>query len=186
MPNDPPDDELMEALRRGDESAAEELFARYYPRLVALVRRQMGWKLREVEDSSDIAQSVLRSFFGRAADAGYVAKAEEGLWPLLVSITLNKIRNRAKSWDRMCRQSRRTVPLVEAGLPQVGQLPEDAAILKELVERLLKTFPEKRRKIVVCLLQGYGVGETANHVGVSNRTVYNTRQAAAELLKPML
>ena len=57
-------------IRQGDEQAAEELVRRYEPEIRLEVR---GWLrlrnpgLRRVFDSMDICQSVLASFFARAA-----------------------------------------------------------------------------------------------------------------------
>ena len=57
-------------IRHGDERAAEELVRRYEPEIRLEVR---GWlrlrnpALRRVFDSMDICQSVLASFFARAA-----------------------------------------------------------------------------------------------------------------------
>src|SRR5947207_8697176 len=93
------DQQLISAYRQGDEAAASALFERYYLRLLELIRRQLGWKLREVEGSTDVAQSVLKSFFSQIRQNRVEIGPDNSLWPLLVTIALNKLRNRGKFWQ---------------------------------------------------------------------------------------
>jgi RNA polymerase sigma factor (sigma-70 family) len=182
-----PDEALIREYREGDEEAARRLFERCYVRLIELIRRQLGWRLKEVEGSTDIAQSVMRSFFGRARDDQVRFGPEDSLWPLLVTITLNKIRNRAKFWQRDRRDRSRQVTLAEHNDPlENDPSPQDAAMLAELIKQLLEPFPERRRKIIELLLEGHGVGEIAGMVGTTERTVYNTRMAAAKILEQLV
>ncbi len=182
-----PDQELIDEYRSGDEEAARRLFERYYTRLIELIRRQLGWRLKEVEGSTDIAQSVMRSFFGRAREAQVQFGPEDSLWPLLVTITLNKIRNRAKFWQRDRRDRSRQVTLAEHNDPLESEpSPQDAAMMTELIKQLLEPFPERRRRIIELILEGHGVGEIAAMVGATERTVYNTRMAAAKILEQLV
>lgn len=182
-----PDQALINEYRAGDEEAARRLFERYYARLIELIRRQTGWRLKEVEGSTDIAQSVMRSFFGRAREDQVRFGPEDSLWPLLVTITLNKIRNRAKFWQRDRRDRSRQVTLAEHNDPLESEpSPQDAAMLTELIQQLLEPFPERRRKIIELLLEGHGVGEIAALAGTTERTVYNTRMAAAQILEQLV
>ena len=181
-----PDHRLISALRDGDESAADELFHRYYGRLVDLVQRNMGWRLREVEHPSDVVQSVFLSVFGQGHSDKIEVASRGSLWPLLVTIALNKVRNRARFWARDRRDRAREIPAQDAQVADAQPTAEDASILKELIELLLEPFPSRRRQSLEHILQGYGVGETADSVGVSERTVYNTRQTAMTMLAQYL
>jgi len=182
-----PDQRLIQDYRSGDEEAARRLFERYHTRLIELIRRQLGYKLKEVEGSTDIAQSVMRSLFDHAKDDQVRFGPEDSLWPLLVTITLNKIRNKAKYWQRERRDRSRQVTLAEHNDPLESEpSPQDAAMLAELIQQLLEPFPERRRKIIELILEGYGVGEIAAMVGATERTVYNTRQAAAKILEQLV
>lgn len=64
--------EFLRRIRAGDEHAAAELVRRYEPAIRLEVRLRLGDpRLRRVLDSMDICQSVLASFFVRAAVGQY-------------------------------------------------------------------------------------------------------------------
>jgi len=182
------DDDLLRAFKAGDDAAGEALFERYFDRLTRLVRSKMGWRLKRVEGSSDVAQSVMRTVFRRSrSDADIHTDAEGSLWPLLAAIAVNKLCNRAKYWQRQRRDQRREVALDETfDSLERGPTPEDVAELEDLIEHLLEPFPERRRRILQLVLQDRPTQEIAEAVQVSQRTVYATRQAAGELLTRLL
>jgi DNA-directed RNA polymerase specialized sigma24 family protein len=182
-----PDQQLISAYRKGDEEAATALFERYYARLLELIRRQLGWQLKEVEGSSDVAQSVLRSLFSQIGGRSVTLGPDDSLWPLLVTIALNKVRNLGKYWQREKRDLGRQVPLEADNDPlERGPSPQDAAAVKELIDQLLAPFSERRRKIIELILEGEAVGHIASEVGTTERTVYNTRRAAGQILEQVL
>jgi DNA-directed RNA polymerase specialized sigma24 family protein len=112
---------------------------------------------------------------------------EDGdLWPLLVRISLNKIRNKAKFWNRDRRDQNRLSSLTGMDAVRKDPSPEDVAALNETVKELFGRFSERRQAVLSLLLQDYGVGEIANELGISERTVYNTRVAAAEVLRELI
>ena len=185
-PHEPDDQQLIAALGKDQGAAAEQLFARYYQRLVGHVQRKMGARLKQSETASDVAQSVFRSVFGRGQQEQIALEEGSSLWPLLTTIALNKIRNRARYWGRERRDRSRQAPLTDATFLQGDPTPADQAILEELVEQVLAAFPERRQQILKLVLQGYSVGETAEQIGVSERTVYETRRKADEILRQYL
>lgn len=181
------DERLLAAYRSGHEEAATALFERYYQRLIELIRRQSGWRLKQAEGSTDVAQSVLRSFFEQIRSRPVEIAPDAGLWPLMATITLNKIRNRGKFWQRKQRDPTRMQPLAAGSDPlENGPSAEDAVVLEDLIERLLKPFSERRRRILEGILAGQPVNRIALQVGTSERTVFNTRQAAAKILEQIL
>ncbi len=183
----PPDQELVAAYRAGGEEAATALFERYYARLLELIRREQGWRLRQAEGSADIAQSALRSFFAQLRESPVELVGDDNLWPLLVTITLNKVRNRGKFWQRQRRDPSRQAPIEAGDDPlEQGPSPADAVVLKELIENLLAPFSDRRRRTVEMILEGHTNRAIAKEVGTTERTIYNTRQAAAKILKALL
>ena len=178
------DKELISAYRVGNTEAARVLFDRYYARLIALVHRERGSRLKSIEESTDVAQSVLKSLFGQLVGGPMSMQSCDSLWPLLATIALNKIRNRGKFWQRACRDLARVQSIEQAADPlERGPLPEDAVILRDLVENLLAAFSDRRRRIIELVLEGHPVHTIAAALKISERTVYDTRQAAAEILE---
>jgi DNA-directed RNA polymerase specialized sigma24 family protein len=181
------DERLLAAYRAGQDEAATALFERYYQRLIELIRRQSGWRVKLAEGSTDVAQSVLRSFFEQIRSRPVEIGADDSLWPLLATITLNKIRNRGKFWQRKQRDPARRQALEAGADPlETGPSAEDAVVLEDLIEHLLEPFSERRRRILEGILAGQPVNKIALEVGASERTVFNTRQAAAKILEQIL
>src|SRR5713226_6267484 len=82
---------FMKRVRAGDEQAATELVRLYEPEIRREVRlRLRDSRLRRDFDSVDICQSVLASFFVRAALGQYELDQPEHLIKLLVTMTRNK------------------------------------------------------------------------------------------------
>jgi RNA polymerase sigma factor (sigma-70 family) len=182
-----PDAELLAAYQAGDDQAAATLFRRYYQRLRALAHGQLGWDVKGVEDSSDLAQSVFESVFLRCRSQQIVVGPDASLWPLLATITLNKARNRRKYHRRQKRDRRRDVPIDDCDPLQSGPSPADAMMLEEVIDNLINAFDsDRRQQIVRCLLEGQAIPEIAAQVGTSERTVYKTREAAMRILTDVL
>src|SRR5262249_24504243 len=97
MSNDPGFAELIDRVRKGDELAAAELVRLYEPEIKRSIRfRLTDPHLRRLLDPSDIVQSVLRSFFARAAGGQYELESEENLKRLLVTMARNKLVDHAR------------------------------------------------------------------------------------------
>ncbi len=72
MSDDSSFQDLIRRVRSGDDDAAAELVRRYEPAIRRVVRlRLTDARLRRVFDSMDVCQSVLGSFFVRAAMGQY-------------------------------------------------------------------------------------------------------------------
>ncbi|MDR3639001.1 MAG: ECF-type sigma factor [Isosphaeraceae bacterium] len=109
---------LIERVRAGDERAAEELVRRYEPMVRRAARvRLADPRLRQVLDSVDICQSVMASFFVRAALGQYELNEPDQLLRLLATMARNKLANQARGQ----RAARRDCRRVEAGALEAGE-----------------------------------------------------------------
>jgi RNA polymerase sigma-70 factor (ECF subfamily) len=90
--------DLVRRVRAGEEAAAAELVRRYEPHLhrVARIQLRNNPRLRRALDSVDICQSVLQSFFVRAASGQYDLDTPEQLQRLLEVMARNKMATHAR------------------------------------------------------------------------------------------
>jgi RNA polymerase sigma factor (sigma-70 family) len=180
------DRELLDRIRQHDEAAERALFQRYYDRLLRFARGKMNLRLQTVEPASDVALSAMKSVL-LGIPLGRVEVGSRGdLWPLLVAVTLNKIRSRWRRHSGPRRDLGRNVPLGDYEFLLCREGDADAAELNDLVEQLLSKFPGRRRRILEMVLEGYRVNEIARELGIAERTVYNTRQRAMATLRELL
>ena len=185
--------ELVVRLRGGDAEAAEEVFARYAQRLTALAEQQLSRKLAARLDGADVVQSVFRTFFRRSSAGEFRIDSSAELWRLLVQITLQK----ARAYGRQHTAGVRDVAAEEPGggaafLREIVAHepgPEEAAVLIDQIETLLRGLPPLYCDLLQLRLEGYSVSDTATRLGVSRRTVHRglhllqqrlTRSAASE------
>src|SRR5215469_14317421 len=113
--------EFIRRIRQGDEQAAMELVRRHEAEIRLEVRswlRMRNPALRRVFDSMDICQSVLASFFARAAVGDFDLDEPRQLIRLLVGMARKKVAEQARHHQRQRRDIRR---VGEAG-PEMGDL----------------------------------------------------------------
>ena len=168
--------ELVVRLRGGDPEAAEEIFARYAQRLTALAEQQLSRKLAARLDGADVVQSVFRTFFRRSSAGEFRIDSSAELWRLLVQITLQK----ARAYGRQHTAGVRDVAAEEPGggaafLREIVAHepgPEEAAVLIDQIETLLRGLPPLYCDLLQLRLEGHSVSDTAVRLGVSRRTVH--------------
>src|SRR3954447_5404398 len=96
MPHDDEFAELIRRARHGDPQAARELIGKYEPAIRREARLRLGPRLRPQFDSMDLCQSVLGSFFVRIAAGQYDFESPGHLMRLLITMTRNKVREKAR------------------------------------------------------------------------------------------
>ena len=105
------DDGFIEFIRRvraGDEEASAELVRVYEPAIRVAVRARLtDPRLRRLLDSTDVCQSVLGNFFGRATSGQFELKDPKQLVALLVTMARNRITNHALQQQAARRDHRR-------------------------------------------------------------------------------
>jgi RNA polymerase sigma-70 factor (ECF subfamily) len=182
---------LMSRLRAGDEQAASEVFHRFAHRLVALARTRLDRRLRQKIDPEDILQSVYKSFFRRHRQGQFDLADWDSLWSLLTLLTVRKCRQ----WVRRFHADRRDIdrepgPVGEPDGSGPGwealardPTPEEAAMLAETVENLLKGLKERDRAIVSLSLQGYAAAEISAQLVLPQRTVFRVLERVKQGLQ---
>jgi RNA polymerase sigma-70 factor (ECF subfamily) len=178
MSDDSSFDELVTRFQDGSQSAATELFDRYASRLVLLARRRLGDRLRPRVDPEDVVQSAFRSFFVGNGEKKFDIQDPDALWGLLTVITLRKCSRQIERYYASRRDIRREFRHDNgddstAGMEFFAQepRPEEAAVLAEIVERIIADLEPREREILTQHLQGADVEEIAQNISRSTRTV---------------
>jgi DNA-directed RNA polymerase specialized sigma24 family protein len=189
---------LVERLKAGDHEAAQLLWRRYYPRLVALARKKLQGASRRVADEEDAAQCAFNSFCRRAEQGQFPTLTDrEGLWALLVVLTARKVADQVKHDRRekrgggqvrgdsaMHAREGETAPAGLDGLAGDDPTPEEAALLAEEVETLLGRLSDPAvRQVAVFKLEGYSNAEIASRQGCSVPTVERRLAIIRRLLR---
>jgi len=174
-------------LRAGNPAAAQQLWERYFARLVGLARQKLRALPRRAADEEDVALSALDSFCRGAARGRYPNLTDrDNLWHLLVTITARK----ALQLRRLERRQKRGGGNVRgdsafhlgtndvAGEGDVEQVigttptPEFAAQTVEEYQRLLARLTDPSlRSVAVWKMEGYTNEEIAARLNCVPRTV---------------
>ncbi|MGI9519590.1 MAG: ECF-type sigma factor [Pirellulaceae bacterium] len=170
---------------------AEQIWADYFPRLMAFARKKMGVMPRRTLDEEDIALSALKSFF-KGADAGrFELSGRDDLWRLLVTITARKVtqhRRHQLADKRGGGQVRgesvfhRVDDAEAVGLANVlddNRLPEMADQVVAVCDELLNELgEEKLRQTALLRMEGYNNQEISEQLGCS---VSRTKQRVSRI-----
>ncbi len=169
-------------LKAGDPQAAQQLWERYFQRLVGLARKKLHGAKRQVADEEDVALSAFDTFC-RGAEQGRFPRLEDrdNLWNILVLLTARKAWHLVRDEGRHKRGGK-VVPLAdtpspdeESGLDQfAGQdpTPEFAAQVAEEYQLLLAQLSDPELEAVaVWKMEGYTNEEIAAKLDCTLRTV---------------
>jgi RNA polymerase sigma factor (sigma-70 family) len=159
---------LISRVRAGDEAAAVELVGRYEP----LIRREVRLKLenarlRRALDSMDVCQSVLASFFIRAAAGEYDLDQPGQLVRLLVTIARNKVASAARREFSLRRDGRRvdcsTRSLATVPAPQPG--PSTIVASAELLRAFRAGLSDEEQRLADLRGEGDSWSQIAAKLG---------------------
>jgi RNA polymerase sigma factor (sigma-70 family) len=171
-------------LKDGDALAVQNLWTRYFERLVRLAKKKLGNSPKRVADEDDIAQNVFHSLC-RGAKAGRFSDVSrrDDLWWLLLGITRQKVADYVRKETAQKRgpsqvqtegglNPRESQPFMLDQLLGDEPSPEFLAILNEQNEHLLNLLRDDQlRRIAMWRIEGYTVEEIANLLAVSDRTI---------------
>ena len=160
--------EFLRRIRAGDESAAVELVRRYEPALRLEIRlRLRDPRLRRLLEPADLCQSVLKSFFVRAALGQFDLDSPERLLALLRTMARNKVAQQARRHKAQRRDLDRDVSL-EAGAPLVTAAdpsPSRVAIGREMWDAFRGRLTAEERRVAELRSQGREWAEIARELG---------------------
>jgi DNA-directed RNA polymerase specialized sigma24 family protein len=181
-------------LKAGDSAAAENLWKRYFQRLVGLARKKLQTTPRRAADEEDVALSAFASFCRRAEQGQFPQLQDRNsLWHLLMVITVRKALNQAKAERRLKRGGKGsnfpTVPAAAAAdAAMLDQLigseptPEFAAQVAEEFQRLLDRLGDAElRAIALSKMEG----ETTEQIAAKLRRAPRTIERRLQLIRKM-
>lgn len=176
----------MTNLAQGDDTAAREIWGKYFDKLVRLASRKLNASNRRMADEEDVALSAMHSFCKGLSAGRYEWLADrDDMWKLLVTITARK----AYAQIRGERAQKRGGGKVRgesvfmgkkgdedfAGIGEVlgeAPTPEFASMVaEECRQRLEELGDDSLRQIAVLKMEGYTNEEIAERMDCALRTV---------------
>jgi RNA polymerase sigma-70 factor (ECF subfamily) len=166
MPDEPPFSHFIERIRRGDEEAARDLVRRFEHLIRCEIRvRLTDPSLYRVFDSMDICQSVLGSFFVRAALGDYQLDRPEDLVRLLVGMAKKKLAFYVRKQRAQRRDYRRTQQVGMDTLSAPGDDPSKLVANREVLAEFRRRLTEEERLLADLRAQGLGWDAIADRYG---------------------
>jgi RNA polymerase sigma-70 factor (ECF subfamily) len=168
MSEEPDFAEFLGRIRRGDSQAAQELVRRYEAAIRLAIRTRLtDPALKRQVDSVDICQSVLGSFFVRAAAGQYDLAEPAQLLALLVRMAQNKLAGHAR-FHRRRRRDARLVTGQDGAAERVadgGPAPDQIATARDLLAALRAGLTLEERELADRRGAGQGWSEIAAAMG---------------------
>ncbi len=173
----------LDLLRAGDQDAAQQLWERYFRRLVGLARTKLQGTPRQAADEEDVALSAFDSFCHNAERGRFPQLTDrESLWRLLVVLTTRKVSHLRRDQGRQKRGGAASpvnaIPggpnddLVLAQVLSREPTPEFAAQMAEECQHLLQALGDQELAAVALMrLEGYTVEEVADRLGYAPRSI---------------
>ena len=182
---------LVDRFKGGDQSAFDEMVARYWDRIYSMVHQM----LRNQQDAEEVTQDAfIRAHRGLANFRG-----ESAFSTWLYQIATNLARNRYWYWWRRKRDksvsfdapisSENNLTLAEI-IPAEVQSPDDITVTQEFVDRIarcMERLSTKHREILVLRnVKNLSYEEIAEILGISVGTVKSRIARARESLRSKL
>src|SRR5262249_4241965 len=139
-------------------------------------------QLQHKIEPEDVVQSAFKSFFLRYGEGALWAEGWDGLWGLLTRITLRKCADRVRHYRAERRDVNREACSPAAGAEPWWEAmtrepsPEEAVVLAETVEQVLRELDQNERPIIEMSLQGFSTQEISEALGRAERSVRRLRE----------
>lgn len=168
----------------GNEEAAQKLWDRYFPDLMALARDRLRTVPRRMVDEEDVALCALNSFFGAVQKGRFPDLTDrDGLWRILSGITQRKAVDvlrrhlaQKRGGDAVLGESRlHASGSTNGGFAQFSSDdlgPEMAAIVTEQCQILIGSLNEPQlRQIALAKMEGFTNEDISKQLDLALRTV---------------
>jgi DNA-directed RNA polymerase specialized sigma24 family protein len=181
-------------LQAGDPSAAQQLWQRYFRRLVGLARLKLRGAPRRAAGEEDVALSALDSFCRNARQGRFPQLLDrDNLWRLLVVITVRKAHHLARDATRQKRGGEQSASDPAGDVNEATVLeqvlsreptPDLAAQFAEEYHALLNRLDDAELKTIALLrMEGYSVEEIAKKLGFVARSIKRKLQLIRSIWK---
>jgi DNA-directed RNA polymerase specialized sigma24 family protein len=179
----------LDALKLGDQEAAQPLWEAYFQRLVALARAHLRGTPRRAADEEDVALSAFDSLC-RAVEHGRFPRLDDrdDLWQVLYVITVRKACDLAGHEGRARRGGGRVTALgdlQEEGSAQIAGREPDPALAAQVAEScrhlLARLNNETLRAVALWKMEGYTNEEIATKLGCVRYTVDRKLRAIRDI-----
>jgi RNA polymerase sigma-70 factor (ECF subfamily) len=174
MSEGPSFEELIGRVRAWDQEATAELVRRYEPAIRRAVRVRLAEaRMGNLLDSMDICQSVLRSFFVRAAASQYDLETPEQVLKLLTAMARNKLASQARKLHAQRRDNRRASAFGDAGsrLIASGESPSAPTVVRDLQQEVRRRLTPDEWQLLELKNQGHDWAEIATRLGGNVETL---------------
>lgn len=168
MADEPDFSEFIERIRAGDEEAAAKLVRQYEPAIRLEVRMRLSDpRIARVLDSMDICQSVLASFFARAALGQYDLAEPGQLVRLLVKMARNKLAFQVRHHRSQRRDAARLETTSSRALEETALEPSTSRLVagKDLLTQFRRHLSPEERELADLRGQGWAWQEIAEKLG---------------------
>ncbi|HEY4308891.1 MAG TPA: sigma-70 family RNA polymerase sigma factor [Pirellulales bacterium] len=166
-------------LRLGNSTAAQELWERYYARLIRLAHKRLAGVTLRAVDEEDVVQSAFASFCGRI-EKGHFPRLHDrdDLWRLLVVITARKAVSQIRREKAQKRGGLTLSEPMNSEWPDLDAVvgnepsPDFALQTAETIRDLLACLPlDSLRTLAQTKMEGLTNEEVARELRCSVRTV---------------
>jgi len=167
MPDQTAFADFIRRIRAGDAQAAAELVQQYESVIRLEVKLRLSDpRLRRLFDSMDICQSVLASFFVRAALGHYDLEEPGQLVKLLVGLARNKLAFHVRHERRQRRDHRRLEAVGQEQLEAAAApSPSQQIAARELLQAFRERLSAEERVLADRRAQGHAWAEIAAEMG---------------------
>ena len=186
----------VQELKQGDEDAANELWQRYFHRLVGLARQRLGAGARRVADEEDIAICTFRSLCDGVEQGKMDGIGDrDDLWRLLATITARKSAGQIRHDSRQKRGvgKVRGHSVFEGNGDGEQAAGFDRVMSEEPTPEFLCALADEHHRLVAGLgderleqIAQWSAAEMADQLGISKRSVERKLERIREYWKQEL